>query len=193
MPRKMIEGADEKIIQATLDVAGNGPRGTFSTREIARLSGVSEFTVFSRFKNKEAMIDACNDFVFKKLLEIDEKAQQNNPHNPQGFFNEVLGDLLANPSWTHFAGNYSLVFPRQGDLEKYDSFNKIFRTMWLNRGTNVPVTNEEEAYSSLLFSIRELLQDALFILSGEIQDTPKNRQTMFELYEGGMANFVTIA
>jgi AcrR family transcriptional regulator len=70
MPRKEIEGAEEKIILATIEVAGVGVRDAYSTKEIGEKAGLSEFTVFSRFKNKENLMDACNAYVFNAFYQM---------------------------------------------------------------------------------------------------------------------------
>jgi AcrR family transcriptional regulator len=193
MPRKPIEGADERIIQATFVVGGNSPRGSLSTREVAAEAGLSEFTIFSRFKSKEALIEACNQVTYDRFLTANLEAAKKFPNDFEQAFYFVLDLLLANPNMTKFSGNYSLVFPRQDDIDAYAVFLQHFREKWAPMLPFIGAPDKEIGYRVLIFSIREMLQDALYLVSNEVKDTPNNRKTMFTLFSGGLKKFVTIA
>lgn len=193
MARKEIPGIEDKLIEATLEVAGNDVRGTFSTKEIGTRCGVSEFTVFDHFTSKEHLIDVCNQVVFDRFFALESEARLANLNNPEGFFNQVLDRLLAVPSLVRFAGNYSLVFPREGSLEKYEAFSQMCTERWKDSTPLLPGMDKGADYFSLLaFAAQELIQDALYILSGEIKDTPEVRKAMYGLVFGGLSDFVKI-
>lgn len=69
MGRREIAGAENKIILATIAVAGNETRGTFSTKEIALRAGVSEFTIFSHFHDKETLLDAADRYLYDRFYQ----------------------------------------------------------------------------------------------------------------------------
>ena len=193
MPRHEIANAQEKVLLATLEVAGGGTRGSFSTREIAERAGVSEFTVFSRYKTKEALIDACNEYLFQQFFKLNLKIVQEHPNDLEAVFNGIVDGLLSYPLYTRFAGNYALVYPRAGSLDKYADFVKKFTESWATLNPYLPFTDQKNTYDVFIYGTQEMIQDALFLISGEVQNTPENRKTMYLLFSKGLEKFLTIA
>jgi AcrR family transcriptional regulator len=192
MSRREIEGLEDKIIQATIEIAGRNPRGSFSTKEIADRIFISEFTVFSRFKSKERLIDACNDYVFEQFTAAFAMGAGKHPKDAEGFFNEMLDWLLGHASYALFAGNYCLAFPRAGSLEKYEAFFKNLEQSFAAVKEVLSFPDRDSYISAVTFGLQEVLQDALFILSKEIPDTPANRKTMFALFDKGAQDYLTV-
>lgn len=190
MARPPLEGIDEKIIETTIAYAATRSQGSVSTKEIADLCGISEFTIFQHFKTKKNLIRSACSHLEKAFLEEDEKAFRAHPHDYQAFFDEILDFLLAHPDGVKFAANYSLVFPREGMSEDYGDFmrrlNKGFSTMEPALGAEV---NPQEYLTLVCFSIRETIQDALYLLSGALKDTPENRRIMARLTGAGLGSY----
>jgi AcrR family transcriptional regulator len=193
MPRHEIADAQEKVLLATLEVAGGGIRGSFSTREIAERAGVSEFTVFSRYKTKEALIDACNDYLFEQFFKLNLKVVQEHTNDLEGIFNGIVDGLLSYPLYTRFAGNYTLAYPRAGSLDKYEVFVKKFTENWALLNPYIPFKDDKNTYDVFIYGVQEMIQDALFMISGEVSNTPANRKTMYLLFSKGLEKFLTIA
>jgi AcrR family transcriptional regulator len=185
MPRKEIEGAEEKIILATIEVAGVGVRDAYSTKEIGEKAGLSEFTVFSRFKNKENLLHACNDFVFNAFYNLYTATLAQHKQDPEGFFNAMLTGMIGLPSYVRFAASYSLVFPREGDVAEYSAFSDLVETKFEDSNLLFPLANRADFTLLVNFALQEMLQDALFIISGELQDTPEIRASMAGLFFHG--------
>jgi AcrR family transcriptional regulator len=192
MGRKEIEGLDEKLIQATFEVAGNSPRGTFSTKEIGIRCGVSEFTVFDHFKSKENLIDVCNQRIYDDFHEADLEAHRLYSKEPKKFFNYLLDRFLEKPAMVRFAGNYCLVFPREGSLDKYDDFYQMTIKRFAETDPIVKIADNTNEVAFIVFLLQELLQDALFIISGEVKDTPENRSVMYKLVFEGVEEFIKL-
>jgi AcrR family transcriptional regulator len=192
MGRKEIEGLDEKLIQATFEVAGNSPRGSFSTKEIGIRCGVSEFTVFDHFKSKENLIDVCNQRIYDDFHKGDLEAHRLYNKDPEAFFNYLLDRFLEKPAMVRFAGNYSLVFPREGSLDKYDLFYKMAVERFKETSPNVNIEDSTNSVAYIVFLIQEILQDALFIISGEVKDTKENRKVMYSLVFQGLEKFIKL-
>jgi len=192
MPRKPIENADERIIEATFKIGGNSPRGSLSTKDIAVEAGLSEFTIFSRFKTKENLINVCNAITYDVFLKSNIKASENHKDDRRAFFDEVLDELIANAEMTKFAGNYSLAFPRQDSVQAYAVFFDSFYEKWRPMFAYFPLESDEQKFRVITYGVREIVQDALYIVSGEIKDIPENRNLMYDLFYGGMRKFVTI-
>ena len=192
MSRKPIENADDLIIPAAIKIGGNCSRGSFSTQDIATLAGVSEFVIFSRFNNKDNLIDTCNKKIYDRLVEIHTEVKNKYPTDSEKYFYGMLDAFLAEPEMTKFAGNYSLVFPRQNKADNYKVLFDWFNLNWKLFSNIAPHGTTTEKYQVVLFEIRELVHDALFILTGEIQDTPNNRKTMYLLSENGVQKFITL-
>jgi hypothetical protein len=100
---------------------------------------------------------------------------------------------LAYPLYTRFAGNYALAYPRAGSLDKYAAFAKKFTDNWGLLRPYMAFKDDKDTYDVFVYGIQEMIQDALFMISGEVQNTPANRETMFLLFANGLAKFLTIA
>jgi len=194
MGRREIEGAEEKILLATIAVAGNETRGTFSTKEIALRAGLSEFTVFSHFKNKEALIAAADDRLFAWFLKTEDDLYAKYPNDFESFFNGILSAFLSDPSALRFIGNYAPIFPREGELETYEAMEKRLSgrvSPFLNYLGNE--TLPEAGKTALtLFALRECVVDALNLLVN-VPDTPEIRHAMAVLFTKGANAFVKVA
>lgn len=185
MARHEITDASERILQATLEVAGNGVRGSFSTLEIAEKAGVSEFTVFSRYKNKDRLLEAANDFCFESYFGLLVKATKRHKGDLEGLFNEIIDALLKAPSLVRFSGTYALIFPRQGDIEKYDQFFLKLKERFSSLEPVVPLRDNLNNGYLICYMVQEVVQDALYIISGEIPDNEASRKTMYSLFSRG--------
>lgn len=195
MGRREIAGAEEKIIAATIEVAGNETRGTYSTKEIALRAGLSEFTVFSHFKNKEALISAADEHLFSRYLAKEEELYARYPTDFERFFDGMLSSLLSDPSALRFIASYAPIFPREGEIMTYETMiDKRLRgkanpfLSYLGKGKR----SESKDIALLLYCLRESVVDALELLLN-VPDTASIRQAMFVLFSQGANAFVKVA
>jgi AcrR family transcriptional regulator len=190
MARPPLEGIDEKILATTIAYAATRTQGSFSTKEIADQCGISEFTIYQHFKTKKNLIQVACSRLEKAFLAEDEKAFKEHADDYQAFFDEILDFLLAHPLEIKFAANYSLVFPREGQNEDYPDFMGRLSAGFVNLKPILGVqVNQQEYLTLVCFSVREMIQDALYILGGVLSDTPENRKTMARLTGYGIGSF----
>lgn len=194
MSRHFIEGADRKIIDATFRIAAQNPEGTFSTRQIAKEAGFSEAIIFKHFGNKRSLILKCLKDSNRRYFEADVEASKAHGDNFASFFNAVLSWFLANPNEARFALKYSFVFPRnkEGHAEDFALFQEDLASTW---GTLRPldefdseVLTGERWMQIIFYCIREVVYDAIYLLNGEIEDTPENRRLMAETLLFGLSD-----
>lgn len=192
MGRREIAGAENKIILATIAVAGNETRGTFSTKEIALRAGVSEFTVFSHFHDKETLLDAADRYLYDRFYQNEIALAERYPKDFERFFNGLLDFFLADPSALRFIGTYSDLFPRQEDISDYEEFIHRFETHPPLSERYFVYKTTPFSYALTLYGLREVVTDALVLLT-LISDTPALRHTMYLLYTKGANAFVKVA
>jgi AcrR family transcriptional regulator len=188
MARPLIGDADERILEATIQVAGRSKAGFFSTQEIAEVAGLSEFTVYNRFKNKQTLIERANERATNIFLEAYRSLQNKNPTS-EAFFNAYLTALLAHPDCVYFAMNYCLVFPRANQGEEYRDFEKILQDFLAeNRSFFRPDLNDAQWFTLFCYAVRQLLGSAFLILNGVWADNKANRHMMYLFTYKGLAS-----
>jgi AcrR family transcriptional regulator len=192
MGRHEIAGAEEKILLATIEVAGNETRGTFSTKEVALRAGVSEFTVFSHFHDKETLLLAVEDKLYNEFYEEELRQAERFQSDSEGLFNALIDYFLARPSILRFVGNYSPIFPREEELGSYEAFMaRLEQKKPIVRFSSSFVPTPYDG-SLILYALREIVSDGLYLLSG-ISDTRPTRHAMYVLFAQGANAFVKVA
>jgi len=181
MSRRPIEGIDEKILLATIKVAGSTMEANrFSTKEIAAEAGCSEFVIYSHFLSKENLIAKTNAYVLRKYIEYAEKAVASS-HNVLETFLYLLNEAVNMPRVTDFIVNYSHIFPRAKPLADYDGYKANMNVLCGVFAKAYPFGNENsELIRFLLMThfMREMAVDAKLIIHHEIKDTPEIRMLM---------------
>lgn len=192
MGRHEIAGAEEKILLATIEVAGNETRGTFSTKEVALRAGVSEFTVFSHFHDKETLLLAVEDKLYNEFYEEELRQAERFQSDSEGLFNALIDYFLSRPSILRFVGNYSPIFPREEELGSYEAF--MARLEQKKPTVHFSSSFAPTPYdgSLILYALREIVSDGLYLLSG-ISDTRMTRHAMYVLFAQGANAFVKVA
>jgi hypothetical protein len=167
MGRKAILDADQKIVDAAIEVGGtSNAKVLFSTVDIGAKAGVSEFVVFSRFKNKEGLLYAAlSEATHRRSAEL---ARLVALHLSFEAVTEGLERYLINhPAETMFLINYGESIPK---IAGSNALNEAFilnckKDMHLFDDYYVFPDEESQliAYTSY---IRNVLYDAQFVLSG---------------------------
>lgn len=178
MSRKPIANLDEKILKAAVEVGGsNRANVDFSTKEIARRVGVSEFTIFQRFKNKDEMISRA---LLRVSNEVDSYMAHliNDEHLPYATFVCAMADyFIAHPTYTFYLANYSQATSRISS--DASSFARYYAATLKESSLfyrYFDLKDETQAFLIVNALIRRILMDALFVLAGLIPDSPTYRE-----------------
>ena len=114
-----MEEIDNKILDMTIQVAGESEANRFSTREIAAKLGISEYMIFDHFHDKDNLLNLADervaDYYYASILKWGPQSA-----NFFEFFSHIMDDLLSVSSHGAFAINYCRVFPR---YEKASDFS----------------------------------------------------------------------
>jgi AcrR family transcriptional regulator len=185
MARPFLSNADERILAATIQVAGSSKAGFFSTEEIAKLAGLSEFTIYNRFKNKKQLIAKANDYSLHIFLTLYEGLAKKSKDTEE-FFDQFIETLVAHPYWVYFGLNYSLVYPRLRQAGEYKIFKEELHDFLItHRDLFRPDVNDEQWFRLFTYGVRSLLGSAVLILDAAEKDTSDNRKVMYLLtYKG---------
>jgi AcrR family transcriptional regulator len=96
----------QKIIDKTIELGSVRPANKdFSTKEIARLCGVSEFVVFDRFETKEGLIQAARKYG-NEVLTASYEQLVSSYSDPVQFARACLESALSHPDIVAFLCNY---------------------------------------------------------------------------------------
>jgi AcrR family transcriptional regulator len=180
-----MEEIDKKILDMTIQVAGESEANRFSTREIAAKLGISEYMIFDHFHDKDNLLNLADervaDYYYASILKWGPQSA-----NFFEFFSHIMDDLLSASSHGAFAINYCRVFPR---YEKASDFS-FFKEQCQNAIDTVlrffPLHHpEDDAFSLWCYFTREFVCDTQLFIDHHLSDTPKNRYWMAKLiYEG---------
>jgi AcrR family transcriptional regulator len=182
MPRHKIEGIDEKILLATIEVAGSTiVPNRYSTKEIARLCNISEYVIFSHFKTKGNLIAQTTSLILKIYGTTMRRALEK-VDNFQDLFLALLDEALRYPHGADFCINYAHIFPRAKMAPDYESFRQDVKEVLDDLYARFPLKEEydNDTYKYLLWSnlTRELVANAKLIIHREVPDTPEIRLAM---------------
>ena len=194
MGRPALQDADRRILDATFKVAANSPQGRFSTKDIAKEAGLSEGVIFSHFMDKRTLIIRCLQDSNRRVFETDLEAAKIHGQDFNGFYSTMLDWYIKNPNEARFSIKYSLVFPRTGREDEYEIFGKDVDDTW---GTIFPMlpfkdeTMSKEKWEAIaIFCLREIIYDALYIVSGRVPDTPTVRRSMTDTLLRGLSAYM---
>jgi AcrR family transcriptional regulator len=169
MGRKPIPGLDQKIIEGAIAVGGvSDPNVNFSTRKIAAQVGISEFTLFTHYPDKEILMKATMAYlkgeVDKNLYAFSKAAGSDFP----SFVHTVFSYFVSHPVWTLFLCNYADATSRKtiGKL----SFSDLYHNAQSHFAILAPFfrddLSEDEHFFLWNTFIRRMLFDAQFVCSG---------------------------
>ena len=177
MGRKAIPNLDEAIVDATIKVGGvNQANVDFSTKEIAKLCGVSEFALFERFPTKTDLILAA-----LKRIDVHYKAAIDASLNKQEltlrvFCNDLFNFFIENKEEALFHANYSMLsLKARHDQRLVENYRKVMKDNAHYIERFIDPVSEESAYIIWVFASRQLLFQAQMILIGLAEDTPDYR------------------
>jgi AcrR family transcriptional regulator len=190
MSRKPIADIDSKIIHATISLGGtNDANRDFSTKDIATSCGVSEFVIFSHFKNKDQLMIAADHAVYRKIIG-EARLLTENPISMHDFVNLYLDWFLAHPELTFFALNYGHGVPHvvpikddhtvHGAMMAEDA-KRLFR--------NFNIHEDDEFLLVWAYTLRHLIYFAGHLLNYPASDTLPERLQIEKLLNHGLQAF----
>lgn len=195
MSRKPLPNVDEKLIAMAIQVGGvNNANVNISTKTLAAMVGISEFTLFQHFKTKEALIEAAvlslGDSYFVEI----KKLSLLHLYDFSGFTLSVFDFFLAHRVETLFICNYSHATNRRSEelAAYYDTYLTFFKS---HLDVFKPFFHSEDPTTALLLGttfIRRLLYDAQFVLSGLIQDSPAYRAAIVQGLDSGILSLMGV-
>jgi AcrR family transcriptional regulator len=101
-----VDELGKKLIEKTIELGAMRPANKdFSTKEIARLCGVSEFAIFDRFETKDGLVQAARQYGNEVLTASFEKLV-NSYSDPVQFARAALESDLSYPFIVGYLCNY---------------------------------------------------------------------------------------
>lgn len=193
MSRKPIENLEDKIIHATISFGGtNDANRDFSTKDIAKACGVSEFTIYSHFKNKDQLMIAADHAVYHKIVG-EAKLLANHPIFFHDFVNLFMDWLISHPELTFFALNYGHgvphVVPIKDNHKVHQQEIALDARVFLN---HFDIHDDDVFVLVWAYMLRHLLYFASHLLNFPALDTPKERQRMEEIINHGLESFAEV-
>ncbi|MCI2111720.1 MAG: TetR/AcrR family transcriptional regulator [Bacilli bacterium] len=182
MSRRPIPNIDEKIIQATIEIAGGTMRvNRFSMREVAERAGCSEFVIFSHFKTKARLIAATNAYSLQDITKRFERAIAKY-HDIEDVFVEILDEAVAYPSATEFAVNYAHIFPRTEAVAEYKDFRVRMKGLVKVIVSAFPLKkeydNDLDSYLMACHLLRECATAGKALIHHEVDNTPEIKRAI---------------
>jgi AcrR family transcriptional regulator len=190
MSKRVIEDADKRILRATIKLGGSSnPNKDFSTRNIAKESGVSEFLIFSRYKNKTNLMQEADSYCYT-LLRSGAKTIANNVIKVPDFINAFLDWLLAHPELVYFTLNYGHGIPHVEEIPLKDEKAYLQKRMedadyFFNH------FKSKGPYTYLVmwdYLLKTLLYCAGSLLAHEYIDSPEYREHLCALVDKGLGS-----
>jgi AcrR family transcriptional regulator len=177
MGRKAIPNLDEKIIDETIRIGGvNQANVDFSTREIAKACGVSEFALFERFPTKTDLILACLRKVNQHYQEEIEASLAKEGLTLRIFCNDLFNFFVYHKSEALFVANYSMLsLKARHDNRIVELHHDLMKKNAHYVGRFLDPIDEENAYLIWVFLSRQILFQAQMVLVGLAEDTPEYR------------------
>lgn len=184
MAFRKLDNIDEKIIQATIRIAGKHEANHFSTKQVADELGISEYVIYAHFKTKDNLLNACDARIASEFYaEVRHLVPLYT--NFYDFFSALLDFELKGGERNAFAINYCRVFPRYEKASDFASFRSALQELLQELLPYFPLGKSTDPFATWCFFVREFVCDAQLLIDRHIKDTPENRHFMAQcLYEG---------
>jgi AcrR family transcriptional regulator len=184
MSKPGFEDIDERILEATLEVAGTTPANRFSTKDIASKLGISEFVIFDHFQTKDNLLNKADEKIagdyYNAVLGLGPTC-----HDFYEFFDKIMDFELSVPFHNSFAINYCRVFPRYEKASDFAIFEDGVNAAVGEVFKFFPIKDMSKAFPLWCYFTRELICDVQLIIDKHVIDTPEIRHFMAQcIYEG---------
>jgi len=189
MSFRHLDNIDEKIIDATIQIGSTNGANRLSTKEIAKLCGISEFVIYDHFRSKDNLISIANHRIFEEVaLVISDTVSQGNG-DFEVFWNRMVDWFLAHPNYTTWSIHYGHVFPRaEKPFDEEDflvDFTREARLIFKN-------SQNQEDWKVCYFALwilRNIINFVQLILSKQLDNTPEMRSFSYATSYGGVKQF----
>lgn len=180
---------EEKILRATIEVAGRGEPHRFSTKDVAALTGVSEFMVYDLFKTKENLIAQADALVAQDYYGL-VLAEAQNFRGYEHLMNTLYDFFRLHPYNILFAINYCRVFPQVVLPKDYEVFKATLMEGIDQIGSLHPFAEGIDPFSAWNDFTREVIAQCYFFIAHPEADTPKTRRMMARLLFEGVGPYI---
>lgn len=193
MSRRPLPHIDEKILAATIEVAGPSLEANrFSTSEIAKKALCSEYVIYSHFKSKEKLIAATSAFLLHHIsLSISEEIARSK--GLVDLFLKMLVEAERHPAVTGFILNYSHIFPRAKAPADYEGYRDNMKLLANDFAKAYPLKKELDSdlsrFLTLTHLFRELVCSAKSLILKEVPSSDEVRLLMAKNAIAGLACF----
>jgi len=189
MSFRHLDNIDEKIIDATIQIGSTNGANRLSTKEIAKLCGISEFVIYDHFRSKDNLISIANHRIFDEVAVVIAQLLAKEKVGFETFWNRMVDWYIAHPNYTTWSIHYGHVFPRAEKPFDEDDFLVDF-----TREARLVLKNSENqegwkvCYLSL-WILRNIIYFAQLVLSKQLDNTPEIRGFSCATSYGGVKQF----
>jgi Transcriptional regulator len=189
MSFRHLDNIDEKIIDATIQIGSSNGANRLSTKEIAKLCGISEFVIYDHFRSKDNLISIANHRIFDEVAVVISQLLGKENVGFETFWNRMVDWYISHPNYTTWSIHYGHVFPRAEKPFDEDDF-----LVDSTREARLVLKNSENqedwkvCYLSL-WILRNIIYFAQLVLSKQLDNTPEIRGFSCATSYGGVKQF----
>lgn len=182
-----MEGIRDSLIKATVSEGAEHPSNkAFSTKEISKRCGVSEFTLFTVFKTKDDLVKAANDYVVSLFVDVSKEAARVSRDVPD-YVKHFLYKAFEMPEQVIFLANYGFW---TGKVESDEARLKedFASSVAAAQKAFGPLNKYDDATLVMLwgFILRHVIYTVEFVYDGIVPDSTAYRDYFANLISGGV-------
>jgi AcrR family transcriptional regulator len=181
----------ERLIRETIALGGsNEANRDFSTKGIARRSGVSEPTLFARFPTKNELIDAANAYCGHRIT-IAYTGFVKEGLREQKLVDRALDRQIRERAETIYLLNYSHSVDHGGrNREVAISFRNLVIASGKDILSDYSFGNDEGFYIAFASLVRIIVVAASFVIRGVWPDCEAVRVSTYRRITGGIGHYL---
>lgn len=183
---------EESFIKATISEGAINPSNKgFSTKEIAKLCGVSEFSLFMRFKTKDNLIKAAIDYVNDHFIAASKKAALGS-RDLEDFVRKLVYYGFSQPEQMEFLANYGFWTGKDETDEKKRKAD-LDRSVAAGKAAFRLLGDYDDATVALIWAYvtRHINYFVENVFDGLVADSPDYRNHCAKMLSLGLQGFAT--
>ena len=189
------------IMRAAIELVAEDGISAVTTRHVARRAGVSDGLMYRFFKSKEELLISClyqiTDEITEYLhgfMEIQAETVTEYKREVRARWNVFFSCLLEHVSETLFFHEYAnsasmMKLTREGKFQITDFTRMLAERLGAANLQFTRVSEEDIPYFWLYF-IHVSMLFAVRIIRGELPDTEKSRDKIWEMIANGISSFI---
>jgi Bacterial regulatory proteins, tetR family. len=181
----------ERLISQTIALGGsNEANRDFSTKEIAKKTGVSEPTLFSRFPNKSSLIEASIARCANHFTAFGSDLIERGIYGRE-WLGKMIDHQIEKKEESIFLLNYAHSFDNGADPDHEGvSFRGVVTAAGKKLLRRYEFKNDEEIFVCFSGISRMILYTVAYIVNGVWPDTEDVRDAVYTLSMGGLNSFL---